>query len=107
MLRPAPKPPIVSAGRLKPANQNPNAAPGRIPWATASPIRLIRLRIRNTPKGAVLHASTKPPSKARRMNTNSLNGCQKWLTVASITPPAWTVSAGSVLDWSRTRSGRF
>ena len=44
--------------------------------AAASPIRLMRRRIRNTPSGAVLQANTNPPSSARRMNTNSWKGCQ-------------------------------
>src|SRR3990167_715830 len=74
MPRPATRPRRVSAGRLNPNSQKPMAAPGRMPWAMASPIRLRRRRIRNPPSGAAISASTTPPSKPRRMKANSTKG---------------------------------
>ena len=43
----------------------------------ASPIRLMRRSIRNTPIGAAPNASAKVPTSARRMNSNSTNGAMK------------------------------
>ena len=46
---PARKPPRLIAGNDKPPSRKPSAAPGSREWASASPIRLMRRRIRNTP----------------------------------------------------------
>src|SRR5262245_36883863 len=72
--RPAIRPPAVIANRLRPANRNPTAAPGRIACAIASPIRLMRRSIRNTPTGPAPNASANAPTSARRMNSYSTNG---------------------------------
>src|SRR5439155_725895 len=53
---------------------NPTAAPGRIACAMASPTRLMRRSIRNTPSGPPDSASASTPTSARRMNSNSVNG---------------------------------
>jgi hypothetical protein len=50
--KPATSPPPVIANRFSPNTRKPSAAPGRIACAMASPIRLIRRSIRNTPIGA-------------------------------------------------------
>ena len=49
--KPAIRPPPAIANRLKPASRKPIAAPGRMACAMASPIRLMRRSIRNTPIG--------------------------------------------------------
>ena len=46
---PARKPPRLIAGSDRPPSRKPSAAPGSSAWASASPIRLMRRRIRNTP----------------------------------------------------------
>ena len=50
--KPAIRPPPAMANRLRPATRKPMAAPGRMACAMASPIRLMRRSIRNTPIGA-------------------------------------------------------
>ena len=50
--KPATRPPRVIAGSDSPATRKPTAAPGRIACAMASPVRLMRRSIRNTPTGA-------------------------------------------------------
>src|SRR4051794_21699116 len=72
--QPAISPPAVMAKRLRPANIKPIAAPGRIACAMASPTRLIRRSIRNTPSGPAPSASAVVPASARRMNSNSKKG---------------------------------
>jgi hypothetical protein len=42
--------------------------------AMASPIRLIRRSIRNTPIGPAPIANANAPTSARRMKSNSMNG---------------------------------
>ena len=54
MRSPAISPPTVMAKRLSPAARNPIAAPGRMACAIASPTRLMRRSIRNTPTGPAL-----------------------------------------------------
>ena len=53
------------------------AAPGRIAWAMASPVRDMRRRMRKTPTGAPASASAMAPTSARRMNSNSAKGAKK------------------------------
>ena len=72
--KPAIKPPVVIANRLRPDSRKPIAAPGRIACAIASPTRLIRRSIRNTPIGAPPSASAITAASARRMNSNSVKG---------------------------------
>ncbi len=60
------------------------AAPGKIAWLMASPIRLMRRSIRNTPMGGAPSDSARQPTSARRMKANSMKG---WVT-ASIMPAA-------------------
>ena len=73
-MKPAIKPPNVIANRLSPEIRKPIAAPGRIACAMASPTRLIRRSIRNTPIGAPPSASAITAASARRMNSNSVKG---------------------------------
>src|SRR5262245_13889492 len=72
--QPAISPPAVMANRLRPENRKPMAAPGRIACAMASPTRLMRRSIRNTPIGPAPSASAITPASARRMNSKSENG---------------------------------
>ena len=72
------------AGSDSPATRKPIAAPGRIAWLMASPIRLMRRSIRNTPIGGAPSDSARQPTSARRMKANSMKG---WVT-ASIMPAA-------------------
>jgi len=71
---PAIRPPVVIANRLSPDSRKPTAAPGRMACAMASPTRLIRRSIRNTPIGAPPSASAITAASARRMNSNSVKG---------------------------------
>ena len=73
---PAARPPSVIAGSDSPATRKPTAAPGRIAWAMASPVRLMRRSMRNTPTGAEPSASAVQPTRARRMKPNSTNGAK-------------------------------
>ena len=70
-------PPSVIAARSRPATRKPIAAPGRIAWAMASPIRLMRRNSRNTPIGAAPTESTTAPTSARRMKAKSTNGASR------------------------------
>ena len=74
MTNPAISPPAVMANSERPESRKPIAAPGRIACAMASPTRLMRRSIRNTPTGAAPSASANVPTSARRMNSNSANG---------------------------------
>ena len=71
---PARKPPRLMAGNDRPPTRKPNAAPGSSAWARASPIRLMRRRIRNTPIDEPPTASARLATRARRMKPNSTNG---------------------------------
>ena len=51
MTKPAISPPAVMANSESPETRKPIAAPGRIACAIASPTRLMRRSIRNTPTG--------------------------------------------------------
>ena len=62
------------ANRLSPDTRKPTAAPGRMACAMASPTRLMRRSIRNTPIGPAPSANASTPASARRMNSNSANG---------------------------------
>ncbi len=74
ITKPAISPPLASANRLRPATRKPIAAPGKIACAMASPIRLMRRSIRNTPIGAAPSDSANAPASARRMNSYSAKG---------------------------------
>src|ERR1044071_8385732 len=71
---PATKPPRLMAGSDRPPSRKPNAAPGSSAWASASPIRLMRRRIRNTPIEAPPTDSARLATRARRMKPKSANG---------------------------------
>ncbi len=75
--KPAISPPVAIAKRLSPEIRKPMAAPGRIACAMASPTRLIRRSIRNTPMGPAPNASASTPASARRMNSNSEKGAMR------------------------------
>src|SRR5829696_5160240 len=53
------------------------AAPGRMAWDMASPVRLIRRSMRNTPIGPPPSAIAAAPTSARRMNSNWANGAMR------------------------------
>ena len=74
MRNPAIRPPPAMARTLMPASRKPMATPGRIACDSASPIRLMRRSIRNTPIGAALNDSAKVAASARRMKSCSANG---------------------------------
>ena len=62
------------ANTLRPATRKPIATPGRMACDSASPIRLIRRSIRNTPIGGALNASADVATSARRMKSSSAKG---------------------------------
>ena len=74
ITKPAISPPVVMANNERPESKKPIAAPGKIACAMASPTRLIRRSIRNTPMGAAPSASAITAASARRMNSNSVKG---------------------------------
>ena len=74
MRNPAIRPPPAMAKTLMPASRKPIATPGKIACDSASPIRLMRRSIRNTPIGAALNDSAKIAASARRMKSCSANG---------------------------------
>ena len=71
---PAISPPMVIAPSERPATRKPTAAPGRIAWAIASPVRLMRRSIRNTPTGVAPTEIAMQPISARRMKPKSGEG---------------------------------
>ena len=71
---PARKPPRLIAGSDRPPSRKPSAAPGSSAWASASPIRLMRRRIRNTPIDEPPMASARLATRARRMKPKSAKG---------------------------------
>ena len=74
ITKPAISPPAVMANSERPDTRKPIAAPGRIACAIASPTRLMRRSIRNTPTGPAPSASASVPTSARRMKANSTKG---------------------------------
>ena len=74
ITKPAISPPAVMANSERPETRKPIAAPGRIACAIASPTRLMRRSIRNTPTGPAPSASASVPTSARRMKANSTKG---------------------------------
>ena len=74
MRNPAIRPPPAMAKTLMPASRKPIATPGKIACDSASPIRLMRRSIKNTPIGAALNDSAKVAASARRMKSCSANG---------------------------------
>ena len=73
-ITPARKPPTLKAGSDRPNRMKATATPGSTAWLSASPNRLMRRSVSNTPSGALLMARASVPIKARRMNANSWNG---------------------------------
>ena len=73
----AASPPAVMANRLRPERRKPIAAPSRIACAIASPTRLMRRSIRNTPIGPAPNANASAPTSARRMKANSTKGAMR------------------------------
>ena len=81
------------------------AAPGRMAWLIASPIRLMRRSMRNTPIGGALTESARQPTSARRMKANSMKGSMRpWIMRAHVlaaaprarrSPPAASKAAES------------
>ena len=65
--RPTTSPPMVIGTISRPNSRKPTAAPGRIAWDMASPVRLMRRSIRKTPTGAQLADRRSEPSRARCM----------------------------------------
>mgnify|MGYP006201418447 CR=1 FL=1 len=76
------------------------AAPGRMAWAMASPVRLMRRSIRNTPTGAALSDSATPPSSAWRMKANSMKGPISRESLLIGWSPAWR-AGGRRVDGDR------
>src|SRR5262245_13694439 len=74
VVMPARKPPRLMAGSDRPPSRKPSAAPGSRACASASPIRLMRRRIRNTPIEAPPTDSARLATRARRMKPKSANG---------------------------------
>ena len=72
--RPASMPPSAMAVSDRPATIKPMATPGSTAWLSASPIRLMRRRVRKTPKGAALKDSDTVATSARRIKANSAKG---------------------------------
>src|SRR5690625_6067861 len=74
---PVTTPPIIIAGRDRPAIRKPRATPGKMACDRASPIKLRRRKIKNTPSGPAAMDRAKVAAKARRIKPNSLKGPQK------------------------------
>ena len=74
VVTPAMKPPRLIAGSDRPPIRKPIAAPGSNECASASPIRLMRRRIRNTPIAEPPTDSARLATRARRMKPNSAKG---------------------------------
>src|SRR5690625_8030800 len=65
------------AGKDSPATKKPNATPGKMACDKASPIRLRRRKIKNTPSGPAATDRAKVEANARRIKPNSIKGPKK------------------------------
>ncbi len=102
MIRPATRPPSVMAKTSRPAARNPIATPGRMACAMASPTRLIRRSIRNTPIGPALNASARIAASVCRTE-GSASGSSKKLDSMGLKPlrarrmsAAWSSKASHI-----------